>query len=64
VTPKGVGIGLLGVLALVFIFQNSSDATLRLLFWEITAPGWIWLLVLFLVGIAVGSMFPWFRRKR
>ncbi len=54
----------LGVLALVFIFQNTGSGHVNFLFWDFTLPAWVWLLVIFLAGVVVGSMFPWFRRKR
>ena len=52
------------VLALIFIAQNSGEAAVDVLFWDFTAPGWFWLLALFLGGVVVGSIAPWFRRKK
>ncbi len=51
-------------LALVFIAQNSGEAAVNVLFWDFTAPGWFWLLALFLGGVVVGSIAPWFRRRK
>lgn len=62
-TAKRALVLILGVLALVFIFQNTDQASVNLFAWEVTAPGWVWLLGLFVVGVAVGSVFPWLRRK-
>jgi uncharacterized integral membrane protein len=64
VSPKYVIAGLVGVLALVFVFQNAEQAGVQLFFWQVTAPGWVWLLGLFLAGVAVGSFFPWLRRRK
>jgi uncharacterized integral membrane protein len=63
-TAKYVLAGALGGLAMVFVLQNADQAPVQLFFWEVTAPGWLWLLGLFLVGVVVGSVFPWFRRRR
>jgi uncharacterized integral membrane protein len=59
---KAIVAGVLGILALIFIFQNTGSNSVHLFFWEVRLPSWVWLLVLFLVGVAVGSVFPWFRR--
>jgi uncharacterized integral membrane protein len=52
------------VIALVFIFQNTSSKRVHFLFWSMSMPAWIWLLVTFAVGVAAGSLFPWLRRKK
>lgn len=52
------------VLALVFVFQNTSSRRVHLLFWSVSLPTWIWLLVIFVAGVAAGSLFPWLRKKR
>lgn len=62
-SPRLVAAVVLGVLALVFIFQNTGSGHVNFLFWDIALPAWVWLLVIFLIGVVVGSMFPWFRRK-
>lgn len=64
ISPKMIVGIVLGVLALVFIFQNTGTGHVNFLFWDITLPAWVWLLVIFLAGVVVGSMFPWFRGRR
>lgn len=64
VSPKVVVAVVLGVLALIFVFQNSAHGHVRFLFWTLSMPAWVWLLVVFVVGVVVGSLFPWFRRRR
>ena len=54
----------LALAALVFVFQNTEKATVNILTFDITAPGWMWMLLLFLAGIVVGSVSPWFRRRQ
>jgi uncharacterized integral membrane protein len=64
VSPKMVLAIVVGVLALVFVFQNTSSKHVRFLFWSLSMPAWIWLLVVFVAGVVVGSLFPWLRRRR
>ena len=64
VQPRTVVAGVLVVLALVFVFQNTASRRVHFLFWSMSMPAWIWLLIIFLVGAIAGSMFPWLRRKR
>jgi uncharacterized integral membrane protein len=54
----------IGVLALVFVLQNTAQKHVRFLFWSWSMPAWIWLLVIFVAGVVVGSIFPWLRRRR
>jgi uncharacterized integral membrane protein len=63
-TPKMVVVIVLAVLALIFVFQNTGKKRVSLLFWHINAPMWFWLLALLAAGFVVGSMFPWFRRRK
>jgi len=63
VSPKMVAAAALGVLATVFVFQNTAKGQVNVLFWSIRMPAWIWLLAVFLAGVAVGSMLPWLRRR-
>lgn len=51
-------------LALAFILQNTGSIRVHLLFVHIDNPAWVWLLVLFAAGFVVGSVFPWFRRRK
>lgn len=52
--PKQIAIGVLGILAVVFIFQNTGKGKVHFLWFDITAPAWLWLIVVFLIGGAVG----------
>ncbi len=56
--------GVLAVIALVFILQNTRRGKIDFWFWTITMPAWIWLLATFAVGVIVGSIFPWLRRSK
>lgn len=63
-SPKLVVAAVVAVLAVVFIAQNRDEGRFDFLWMSVTAPRWIWLLVIFAAGVVVGSIFPWFRPKR
>jgi uncharacterized integral membrane protein len=54
----------LSVVALIFIFQNTRNTRIHVLFWNSDRALWLWLLLLFAAGFVVGSLFPWFRRRQ
>ncbi|XPP27837.1 MAG: hypothetical protein ACNYNX_06560 [Leucobacter sp.] len=64
VSPKLIVVIVLAVLALIFVFSNLGTATLHFLGFSFAAPGWIWFLLLLVVGVVIGSIFPWFRPKK
>lgn len=63
-TPKTITAIVIAILAVVFVFLNTRSAKVQMFFWDINAPGWLWMLILFVGGVVVGSLFPWFRRRR
>lgn len=56
--------GVLILLALIFIFQNTGTSRVSFLLWGIQAPAWVWLAIIFLTGVVIGSIFPWFKGRR
>lgn len=64
ISPKAILAAVVAVLALVFIFQNNDRGSIDVLFWSVSMPAWIWLLIVFGAGIAVGSLFPWLRPRK
>ena len=64
ISPKLIIGVVIGVVALIFVLQNTRSGRINLLFWHVTAPAWLWLIILFGAGVVVGSLFPWFRRKK
>jgi uncharacterized integral membrane protein len=64
VTVKFIVVLVLIVLAVIFIVQNRDRHDIDVLFWSVSAATWIWLLVMLVVGVVIGSMFPWFRPKK
>lgn len=63
-TGKTIVVLIILVLALIFIFSNLGHATLHFLGFQFVAPGWIWFLALLAAGVVIGSIFPWFRKKK
>jgi uncharacterized integral membrane protein len=60
-----IGAGILLVLLLIFIFQNTADTTFKFLFWSFTFPLWLGLLITALVAFVVGQFaLMWRRHKR
>jgi uncharacterized integral membrane protein len=51
--------GVIAVLALILLLQNTHDVQVHFLFWHSDHPVWVWFLVLFAAGFVVGSLFPW-----
>ena len=63
-SPKAITAIVVGLLALVFVLQNTDQKHVTFLLWDWSMPLWIWLLVIFAAGVLVGSIFPWLRRRR
>jgi uncharacterized integral membrane protein len=64
VTAKFIVVLILIILAAIFIVQNRARGHVQVLFWNVSQPTWIWLLAVLIVGVVIGSMFPWFRPKK
>lgn len=62
-SPKAIFAIVVVALAVILIAQNTGSGRFNLLFWAIEMPAWLWMVLLFLGGVAVGSLFPWLRRK-
>ncbi|MFG2312319.1 DUF1049 domain-containing protein [Streptomyces sp. NPDC048566] len=55
VTPGRIVVAVLGVLGLIFIFENTSSTRIRLIVPEVTMPLWVALLATALVGALCGA---------
>lgn len=64
VSAKVVVALVLTAVALIFIFQNTGSQEVHFLGWYFSMPTWLWILVIFLLGAVVGSVFPWLRTRR
>jgi uncharacterized integral membrane protein len=62
-TPGRIVVLVLGVLALIFIFENTRDVRIRLLIPEVTMPLWLALLMTFVVGWLCGRFLRRSRRR-
>lgn len=60
-TPTRITVGVLTILALVFIFENTREVKIRLLIPEVTMPLYLALLAMFVIGALFGGYF--FRRR-
>jgi len=52
------------VLAIVFIVQNRADVTIVLLWINVSAPLWLVLTLITLIGFGAGYLFSWGRGRR
>jgi uncharacterized integral membrane protein len=60
-----IGGGILLVLLLIFIFQNTADTQFKFLFWSFTLPLWLVLVITALVAFVIGQFaLMWRRHKR
>jgi uncharacterized integral membrane protein len=62
-TPRWILGIVIAVIGLVFVFSNTSEATLRFLWLSMTAPGWVFLVVLLALGFASGWLIARSRYK-
>lgn len=60
---KGIIIGVLVVLALIILIQNSQIVTLRFLFWQISMSQIIWIIFTLIIGFALGYLLQMLRKK-
>ena len=60
---KGIIIGVLVVLALITLIQNSQIVTLRFLFWQISMSIIIFIIFTLLIGFIIGYILPLMRKK-
>ena len=54
----------LAVLVLIFIIQNTKTVRVDLLFWNVQTGLWLMLLVVFLIGLALGWLLARLRAGR
>ena len=61
--PKQIVAILIGILAVVFVFQNTAKGKVNFLFWSASMPAWVWLLIVFVAGLVVGITLPTLRAR-
>jgi uncharacterized integral membrane protein len=68
-TDKGTSLGaifsgIVGVAALIFIFQNSEQQDVNFLFFSATVPLSVVIIISMLLGAIIGWFFGYMRRRR
>jgi uncharacterized integral membrane protein len=58
------GLGVVVVLVIIFIAQNSQSVRVKFLFWDASAPLIFALLITTLVGVVIGYVTPIVRSRR
>ena len=61
---KAITAGVVAVLTLVFILQNTEKRSIQFLFFDWTVGTWVALLVTFVLGMLAGWLLAWFVRSR
>ena len=64
ISPKMVSIAAVIVLAIVFVFQNTDKAKLKIIFFTVTMPLWIAFVVLLAIGAVIGYVLHGIRDRR
>ncbi|TXS39223.1 LapA family protein [Streptomyces sp. OR43] len=60
-TPARILVIIIAVLSIVFIAENTEEVEVRLIVPLVTMPLYVWLIVMFLAGMACGAYV--FRRR-
>lgn len=63
-SPKQIGGGLLALIAVIFVFQNTQRVRIHLLGFNVEAQLWLVLLAMFLLGAAAATLLRWRGRRR
>lgn len=61
---KLIGAIVLGILALIVMVQNRASVETDILFFSITMPRALLLLVTFALGAGTGMLFVWYRSRK
>ena len=65
VSPALIVLGIVAIVAVIFIVQNSEQRDIEFLFVDIKSPVWVALLVAIAIGIVLDRVFTyWWRRRR
>lgn len=51
-------------ISLAFVLSNLGTGTIMFLGFRFVMPVWIWFLGVLIVGVVIGSLFPWFQSKK
>jgi len=59
-----VGLGVLAVVGLVFVLQNTSGTEIRLLWWSVRLPLVFVLVAMIALGVGLDRLWTWRRGRR
>ena len=62
-SPRVIAAGVLALLVLIFVIENTRKVQIRFLIPEVKSPVWVALLITFAVGVLAGMLFA-HRRDR
>jgi uncharacterized integral membrane protein len=65
VSPALIGLGVVAIVAVIFIVQNSERTNVNFLFFDVNSRVWVALLVAIAIGILLDRLLVyWWRRRR
>ena len=63
-SPALIGLGILAIVAVIFIVQNSARTEVNFLFFDVNSRVWVALLVAIAIGVLLDRLFVYWWRKR
>jgi uncharacterized integral membrane protein len=64
-SPALIGFGIVAIVAVIFIVQNSSRTDVNFLFFDVNSRVWVALLVALVIGAVLDRLLTgWWRRRR
>lgn len=63
-SPKRIGMLVVGLLYAIFVIQNTHVVEVRFLFWSTTVSRSLILVGTFVLGFIAGRLWGWIQRKR
>ena len=64
-SPALIVLGIVAIVAVIFIVQNSARTDINFLFFDVNSRVWVALLVAIAIGILLDRLFIyWWRRRR
>lgn len=63
-TTRLVAVVVLAILAVIFVVTNQGTVQVQILIWAVNSPLWALILVMLVVGIVIGSLFPWLKSRK
>ena len=65
VSPALIVLGIVAIVAVIFIVQNNEQRQIEFLFFDVSTPVWVALLVAVALGVVLDRLFVyWWNRRR